>query len=299
MRIGIEYKVEMTLGVLGGTILFLVGAIGSAQSYLALIELGRTYILPENIAGLLANIFITLASLGGLTVIAGSIFIGIRRRKIGNWFVGMGAGISLSTLLIKIYLLGPVIANLIKEAKVAEALGIFGIEVGLVGLGVMLSFLSTLTNYRWMIYMFLLSILNMYIGVTTDPLIIELLVIKLKLSEQVLFYIYHLESLVTYIGLLYLVIMLIVGANNFRLSKLLALISLASLLPSEVLMVITTISLIQDLTLLENTRLIFHTINLIAIIFFVIKAKPVHVEKSKTKRKQQILYEIGDQLVDF
>ena len=40
----------------------------------------------------------------------------------------------------------------------------------------MLSFLSTLTNYRWMFYAFLLAMLNMYISVTTDPMIIELLI---------------------------------------------------------------------------------------------------------------------------
>ena len=197
MKIKIEYKLEMLFGILGGLILFLVGAVGSARFYLTLIELGKEYIrLNEEVAKLLADFFITLASLGGITVIVGALLIGIGRRRIGGWLVGIGAGISLGTLLMKIYLLGPIIANLVKEARIAEALGLFGIEIGLVGLGVMLSFLSTLTNYRWMLYAFLLAMLNMYIGVTADPVIIELLISHFGLPKQARPYIYQLEALV-------------------------------------------------------------------------------------------------------
>ncbi len=282
----IQYKIEMTLGILGGLILFITGAVGSAQTYLLIIDMGKIYVrLSEELANLLANIFIALAIAGGLTVIVGAFFIGFGRRRIGSWLVGIGAGISLSTLLIKIYLLGPIIADLIRNGQFYDAAKIFGVELGLVGLGVVLSFFSTLTNYRWMIYTFILSILNLYIGVTANPELIDLLVSKLSIPESIQPYIYQLELLVAYVGLLFLIITFIVGANHFKISKFLAILAIISLMPSFVIMIITTASLLSSMTLLEELRVVLQTINIIAIGYFILKAKTVHEENKERKKK--------------
>ena len=284
----IEYKLEMLFGIIGGALLILVGAIGSASTYLMIIEYAKTYAnLSEDIATLLAQFFVTLATLGGITVIIGSILIGIGGKRLGSWLVGIGAGISLTSLLLKIYVLGPIIGELIKNNQFPAVFDLLGVEFGLLGAGVLLSFLATLTNYRWMLYSFVLSIVNIYIGVTADPVLIDMLISHLNLPASLYPYIYSLEMLVAYVGLLFLIIMLLVGAGYFGLSKTLSILAVIALIPSEMFMALRIVSLYNNITLLELSRFLIQTLSIIAILFFVVKAKPVHRKEKKAKKIEE------------
>lgn len=263
----------MTLGFIGGAILVITGAVGSAQFYILLIQTAKTYLGSNTILlNFLELFFIILASLGGITVIIGSILIGIGRRRIGGWLIGIGAGISLSTLLLKIVLLGPYIQELVKTQKFIEAITLFGFEIGLMGLGVFLSFLAMLTNYKWMTFMFLLSILAMFIGATGDVSLLEQLLIRLKLPPEYLSYLHYLETLLLYIGLVFLLTTLIVGAGRFFTAKIIVLLGLISLIP-VIITTTTTIALVNT-PLLGIIRTLTTYILMAGEIIFILKARP-------------------------
>lgn len=274
-KIKVEYRIEMILGMIGGVILIITGAIGSARFYVLLIQTAERYLgLSATRLKIFEFFFRTLAGLGGVTVIVGSIMIGLGHRRIGGWFIGIGAGISLSTLLVKIVLLGPFLQELVKSQKFVEAITLFGFEIGLTGLGVFLSFLSMLTNYNWMLFLFILSILAMFIGATGDVSLLEKLLVELNLPPDYLIYLNYIETLLLYIGLVFLITTLVVGAGRFFIAKIIVLLGLISLLPAVI--TITTTLAIINAQLLELTRTVATYLLLIGEIIFIIKAKPAH-----------------------
>ncbi len=272
----LEYKLEMIFGLIGGLILLILGATGSAEFYLKLIEIGESYFGKSTATETLALSFKVLASLGGITVMVGSLLIGYGRRRLGGWFIGIGAGISLSSLIIKIIVLGPTLQSYIQLGEYGKAVGLFGLEFGLLGLGVFLAFLAMLTNYRWMLYMFVMSMLAMFVGATGDLSLLEKLITALNLPVEYLSYLGYLESLLLYIGLVFLLTTLIVGANRFRVAKSIVILGLIGLLPALFTIFMTLV--FSGSTTLFLVRTVTVLVLLLGEIYFIFKATPVHKE---------------------
>ena len=272
-KIWVKYKLEMLFGIMGGVILLYAGYTGSAEFYLKLINFLKVY-LGESSPYLdtAATAFKLIASGGGLSVIIGSVLIGLAWRRIGSWLVDIGAGISLSALLIKIYLLGPVIQEAVRNLEYVEALTIFGFEIGLLGTGVFLALLATLTNYRWMLYTFLLSILSMFIGATGDPSLIDSLITRLNIPPEYGPYLYQLEQLVLFIGLMYLIVMILVGGNNFWIAKSIVIIIVILMIPATISMVTSLVYFYGTLRTMELVRILIQLVDVTGSIFFIIKA---------------------------
>jgi hypothetical protein len=272
-KVLVKYKLEMLFGILGGVILLYTGYSGSAEFYIRLIEFLKGYFGESSpYLDTVAATFKLIASAGGLSVIGGSVLIGIAMRRIGTWLVDIGAGISLSALLIKIYLLGPVIQEAVRNLEYIKAITIFGFELGLLGAGVFLSFLATLTNYRWMLYTFLLSILSMFIGATGDPSLIDSLINKLNIPPEYGPYLYQLEQLILFIGLMYLIVMILVGGNNFWIAKSIVIIIVILMIPATISMVSSLIYLYGTLKTMEIVRITIQLVDVLGSVFFIIKA---------------------------
>ncbi|MEX0568126.1 MAG: hypothetical protein Q6363_003075, partial [Candidatus Njordarchaeota archaeon] len=104
-----KYRTQLMFGLIGGLILFIVGAVGSVGFYEIVINaIMQMDLVPEEYAHIILNVLYILATGGGLTVIAGSLIL-VKVRRLGNWLIGIGAGISLISLLIRIFFLGPII----------------------------------------------------------------------------------------------------------------------------------------------------------------------------------------------
>jgi len=106
-----KYKMQFYFSIAGGIILFLVGAVGSAAFYESLLRYGIEFgYFPEEYAELVILILKTLAILGGITVIIGGLIYGfLANKSLGNFFVSVGAGISISILIIRLINLGPLL----------------------------------------------------------------------------------------------------------------------------------------------------------------------------------------------
>ncbi len=244
-----EYRVQVILGVVGGLILFLVGAVGSVGFYETAIdkaiELGY---LPEKYGTLILNILIYPATGGGLTVIVGSLLIP-KVRRLGNWLIGIGAGISLVSLLIRIFFLGPIIQNYVYQAaqgdinNLYKAFRILGIEIGVAGAGVLLSFMATFEEYRWTIIIGTMSFFSMLAGLSSNPQIFEYIRSLLNIPEQYWTYFDMIIGFLLYIGAVLLVTSLLAGAGYIHISKIIVVLCLIATLFSVISIVLDVKSL--------------------------------------------------------
>ncbi len=219
-----RYRIQVIMGIIGGIILFIVGAVGSAGFY----EVATDYaismgIIPAEYGGLFMSFLKLLALGGGLTVIVGSLMIP-KIRGLGNWLIGIGAGISLISVLTKVFLLGPVIQQYVSQSYnnvsyLFEALRLLGVEIGVMGLGVLLSFMATFERYRWTIVIGIMSFCSMLAGLSADPKIFEYIRSLLGIPPEYGIYVEYLVRFLMYIGAVLLVIALLAGAGYIGLSK--------------------------------------------------------------------------------
>lgn len=273
------YRTQVIFGVVGGIILILVGAIGSAGFYEFIINYAiKLNYLPREYGALILNILIYLATGGGLTVIAGSLIIP-KIRKLGNWLIGIGAGISLVSLLIRIFFLGPIIQNYVSLAyrdinNLFTAFRILGIEIGLIGLGVILSFMATFETYRWTIIIGAMSFFSMFAGLSSDPRIFEYIREALGIPEQ--YWIFNaLIMFLLYVGAVLLVISLLAGAGYIRLSKIVVVICLIATIFSLISIILDVRALVSYtdwVAILQYIRLISACVVYGEGIYFIKKA---------------------------
>lgn len=90
-------KVAMYLAIVGGLFLIISGAVGGLGFLQNVLEFASGYSEAAKTV-LIALMFI--ASLGGVAVIIGGIFIGKGLKRLGKLFIMLGAGIGLIGLLI-------------------------------------------------------------------------------------------------------------------------------------------------------------------------------------------------------
>lgn len=256
-----SYKVQLTLGLSGGLILFLVGAVGSAGFYQLIIDFAaKNGVLPRDYAELLVLIFTYLALGGGLTVIAGTLIIP-KVRRLGNWLIGIGAGISLVSMLVRVYFLGPIIQTYISKSYedisyLLQAIRLLGIEIGLVGLGVLLAFMATFEVYRWTITIGAMSFFSMLAGLSGDPRIFSFIRESLGIPPQYGVYIDYFVAFLLYVGAVLLVTALLAGAGFIKISKIVVVLC----------MIATIFSVISILLDLQNLS---DYLSLIAIIQYI------------------------------
>lgn len=229
-------RTQMIIGIIGGIILFIMGATGSVAFYEKVIEYAIQYnALPpeyQSFAVEALNILRYLAMSGGLTVIVGVLMIP-KIRRLGSWLIGIGAGISLVSLLTKIFFLGPIIQQYVSQSTqnisyLYEALRIFGIEIGFLGLGVLLSFMATFEVYRWTITLGVASLLYMLAGLSGDPRLLEYIKDALSVPPELGIYVDHFLMLLIYVGPLLLVAALLAGAGYIKISKIIVILCLVS-----------------------------------------------------------------------
>lgn len=124
------------LGLITGTLLLLVGYSNPINYSAYIITIWNLLSLPSQYLpiALFANqILYWLGSFGGLTVIAGAILIVLKRRRIGRWFIGIGAGMSLMTLIWRIA------SEFIGLSPPGSALSVFN---GFIGVTVILAIIT-------------------------------------------------------------------------------------------------------------------------------------------------------------
>ena len=237
-------------GLIGGLILFIVGAVGSVGFYEIVINaIMQMDLVPEEYARIILNVLYILATGGGLTVIAGSLIL-VKVRRLGNWLIGIGAGISLISLLIRIFFLGPIIQYYISKAYedvvyFFEGIKILGFEIGLVGIGVLLSFMATFEKYRWTIILGGMSLSSMLAGLSGDPEIFNTIKEALGIPAEYGVYVDYVVSFLLYIGSILLVTALLAGAGYIKLSKIVVVLCLVAT-------VFTLISVLMDLSNIRN-----------------------------------------------
>ncbi len=254
LRLKKRRRVQAVLGVAGGIILFVLGASGSISFYERIISLVIQYgIISSEYKDAALKILEVLGYLamgGGLTVIIGALLIP-KVRRLGNWLIGIGAGVSLMSFLTKIFFLGPIIQQYVSQATqdmsyLLKAIHLLGIEIGLLGLGIILAFLATFEVYRWTIILGASSFLCMLAGISGDPRLLILIRTILSIPPEYAPYVDRiLIILIMYIGPLLLIVSLLAGAGYIRISKILVALSLIS-------MILPTVSAFLDLSTVKN-----------------------------------------------
>ncbi|MFX1491336.1 MAG: hypothetical protein ACFFBU_03695 [Promethearchaeota archaeon] len=97
--------IAIILGFLTGLLLILIGYTNPLDYAGYIILIWNILALPNQylpIALLVNSVLQWLASFGGLTVIIGAILVGCKIERIGRWLIGLGAGMSMMTLLWRI-----------------------------------------------------------------------------------------------------------------------------------------------------------------------------------------------------
>ncbi|MGQ4891405.1 MAG: hypothetical protein ACP6IP_02850 [Candidatus Njordarchaeia archaeon] len=79
----------------------------------------------------------------------------------------------------------------------------------------------------------------------------------------------------TYVGLVLLITVLIVGAGHFYIAKFIVIISIIVLLPGTATIIMTAVYAGSNMTIVEATRLILTLTDLGGGIFFILKGVPV------------------------
>ncbi len=124
------------LGLITGTLLLLSGY-SNPIDYSSYILLAWNLLnLPSQYLpiALFANAVLQwLGSFGGLTVIAGALLVVAKIQRIGRWFIGIGAGMSLLTLVWRL------VREFMGLAPPGSALDLFN---GIIGLAVVLAIIT-------------------------------------------------------------------------------------------------------------------------------------------------------------
>jgi len=124
------------LGLITGSLLLLIGY-SNPIDYSSYILLAWNLLnLPSQFLpiALIANAILHwLGSFGGLTVIAGVLLVAAKIQRIGRWLVGIGAGMSLLTLVWRL------VSEFMGLAPPGSALSLFN---GLIGVAVVLAIIT-------------------------------------------------------------------------------------------------------------------------------------------------------------
>ena len=93
--------VPIALGILGGILLIQVGWVGSIGFFDEIAAYALLYFptMAELITTIL-NILLYIATLGGISVVIGTLLIAMNRITTGKFVIGLGAGIGLIGLII-------------------------------------------------------------------------------------------------------------------------------------------------------------------------------------------------------
>jgi len=124
------------LGLITGTLLILSGSTNPIDYSSYILLAWNLLNLPPQFLpiALIANsILHWLGSFGGLTVIAGALLVAAKIQRIGRWFVGIGAGMSLLTLVWKLA------SEFMGLAPLGSALSVF---TGAIGVAVVLAIIT-------------------------------------------------------------------------------------------------------------------------------------------------------------
>ncbi len=222
--------IRTIMGIAGGIILLVVGYTGTMGIYGTIIDYAVDInLISENYGFLIESILVYLAMGGGITVIIGSLLLS-KIRGLGVWLIRYGAGISLASLFGRIFFLGPIIQSYVGLAyedinNLFFAFRILSVEVGLVGFGVLLSFMATFKTYKWTILLGAVSLVTMIAGLSSDPRIFDFVKNMLGVSAGnrildavCMFFLY--------IGSVLLVAALLVGIGYTYISKIIVKICL-------------------------------------------------------------------------
>lgn len=236
-RRGKKPMIQMYLGLSGGAILLAVGATGSIGFYDKVINYAVAHGVVSRAYGTLIIVaLIYLAASGGITVIAGSILIP-KIRQFGVLLVRIGAGISLTSIVTRVFMLGPIIQEYISMAYsnsgyLLDAVRLISVDISLVGVGVMLSFMATFRDYRWTLTISAMAICSMFVGVSSNPRIFEYINCVLGIAVDYRVYMDYTVKFMLYIGALLLVAAVLAGIGHVWLSKVIVFVCMiATLFP--------------------------------------------------------------------
>lgn len=102
-----KYKTSVILAIISGILFIISGTVGGPGIWGILINILKD-IFPENIAiflNIILQILNFLGFLGGFTIIAGGILIGIDHKRTGKIIISLGSGSGLIGFIIKHILL--------------------------------------------------------------------------------------------------------------------------------------------------------------------------------------------------
>ncbi len=275
---------ELLFAISGGLLLLYVGATGSAGGYIRIINLLIEYgfIQPDQASlGILA--LQTIASLGGISVIIGGLFTGfLDLRRIGNFFIDTGAGISMTMLIMSIIQMGPELKILLEAGEFYE-LGIkLGVGVGMAGVGTMLAFMATMRYYRWMMLLTIDGLMILWAGITIRTTELVDLITPLNIPPQLMPYVMSFLGAISFAGLALLLAALLVGSGYVGLSKFISLLVLILYIPS-LITIVTSPSTMETFYVL---RLIISILGAILLGYYIIaKVKKEEVVKEKEEEE--------------
>lgn len=124
------------LGLITGTLLILSGYTNPIDYSSHILTVWNLLSLPPQylpIALLANSILQWFGSFGGLTVIAGALLVAAKIQRIGRWLVGIGAGMSLLTLVWRL------VREFMGLAPPGSALSVF---TGVIGVAVVLAIIT-------------------------------------------------------------------------------------------------------------------------------------------------------------
>ncbi|MFX1519920.1 MAG: hypothetical protein ACFFCD_08360 [Promethearchaeota archaeon] len=125
------------LAIIAGVIAIIAGAVGSAGFYGVIFAVAAD-LAPASavILGWVLAILDFLASLGGITVIIGGIFILAYKIGLGKFLIGIGIGMSLIGIIISIAIAA------IGGAAIVAILGLVAVIITLKGIAIVLSIIA-------------------------------------------------------------------------------------------------------------------------------------------------------------
>ena len=98
-----KHKKAMFLAIIAG-ILFFISGINGIAAWETIKDFVTTNIADHFIIQIIFAVLIFIASLGGLSVIAGGLLIGKGKTGTGKFLISLGAGLGLIGLIIAIYI---------------------------------------------------------------------------------------------------------------------------------------------------------------------------------------------------
>jgi hypothetical protein len=133
----VKSNVPGFLAIIAGVIAIISGLVGSAGFYAAVFAVAAD-LAPASavVLGWVLLVLDFLASLGGITVIIGGLFILAYKIGLGKWLIGIGVGMSLVGIIITI-----VIAA-VGGAAIAAILGLVAVIITLKGLAIVLAIIA-------------------------------------------------------------------------------------------------------------------------------------------------------------